>query len=111
MRRRLLSRRSPRVGCATSQTVIAAQCVWWRPSAEAATSATCAAAVVRIANPAEARAPSSLHRSDSTSNPSSGARYCPSPICFMNSPLSQNRYSSNMMPSFPQWPMVAIGIR
>ena len=35
----------------------------------------------------------------------------PSPICFMNSPLSQNRYSSNMMPSLFQRPMVAIGIR
>jgi hypothetical protein len=35
----------------------------------------------------------------------------PSPICLMNSPLSQNRYSSNMMPCLFQWPMVAIGIR
>jgi hypothetical protein len=34
----------------------------------------------------------------------------PSPICFMNAPLSQNRYSSNMMPCLFQWPIVAIGI-
>ena len=37
--------------------------------------------------------------------------YLARPICFMNSPLSQYRNSSNMMPSLFQWPMVAMGIR